>query len=199
MATASRKVAWEKCRQPAVGTQSRACIPVNRGSAGNPPCDAPSGWTARERPPFGRFGRSFDGYVEDEAVKGAQIPKPSAGNDDTAIVVATFCCATVRSKPHRPPIQEKDPPFARWGDYDPSRIALLHGNGDFGQRAWRDHAELPDSAAELPVGSRGGHLARRFRSSRSGRDRSPYRQEPESGSDHTETICTTLHRRSETH
>jgi len=23
-----------------------ACIPVNRGSAGNPPCDARSGWTA---------------------------------------------------------------------------------------------------------------------------------------------------------
>jgi hypothetical protein len=36
------------------------------------------------------------------------------------------------------------PPFARWRDYDPSRIALLHGDGDFGQRAWRDHAELPD-------------------------------------------------------
>jgi hypothetical protein len=33
----------------AVGTQSRACIRVNRGSAGNPPCDAPSGWTATER------------------------------------------------------------------------------------------------------------------------------------------------------
>jgi hypothetical protein len=33
----------------AVGTQSRACIPVNRGSAGNPPCDGPSGWTATER------------------------------------------------------------------------------------------------------------------------------------------------------
>jgi hypothetical protein len=149
--------------------------------------------------PFGRFGGSFDGYVEDEAVKGAQIPKPSAGKDDTAIVLATFCCATVRSRPRRPPIQEEDPPFARLRDYDPSRIALLHGNGDFGQRAWRDHAELLDSAAELPVGSRGEHLARRFRSSRSGRDRSPYRQAPESGSDHTETICTTLYRRSETH
>jgi hypothetical protein len=97
--------------------------------------------------PFGRFGRSFDGYVEDEAVKGAQIPKLSAGNDDTAIVVATFCCATVPSRPRRPPIQEEDPPFAHWRDYDPSRIALLHGNGDFGQHAWRDHAELPDSAA----------------------------------------------------
>jgi hypothetical protein len=33
----------------AVGTQPRACIPVDRGSAGNPPCDAPSGWTATER------------------------------------------------------------------------------------------------------------------------------------------------------
>jgi hypothetical protein len=33
----------------AVGAQSCACIPVNRGSAGNPPCDAPSGWTATER------------------------------------------------------------------------------------------------------------------------------------------------------
>jgi hypothetical protein len=33
----------------AVGTQSRACIPVDRGSAGNPPCDAPLGWTATER------------------------------------------------------------------------------------------------------------------------------------------------------
>src|ERR1700683_383617 len=33
----------------AVGTQSRACIPVNRGSAGNAPWDAPSGWTATGR------------------------------------------------------------------------------------------------------------------------------------------------------
>src|ERR1700748_2625582 len=33
----------------AVRAQSCACIPVNRGSAGNPPCDAPSGWTATER------------------------------------------------------------------------------------------------------------------------------------------------------
>ena len=33
----------------AVGAQSRACIPVNWGTAGNPPCDAPSGWTATER------------------------------------------------------------------------------------------------------------------------------------------------------
>jgi hypothetical protein len=44
--------------------------------------------------------RPFDGYVEDEALKGAQMPKPSAGNDDRAIVVATFCWTTVR----RPPI-----------------------------------------------------------------------------------------------
>ena len=157
------------------------------------------GGRLREGPPFGRFGRSFDGYVEDEAVKGAQIPKPSAGNDDTAIVVATFCCATVRSRPHRPPIQEKDPPFARWGDYDPSRIALLHGNGDFGQRAWRDHAELPDSVAELLFGGRAGLLARRFRRSRSDLDRTAYRRGPESGSEHTETSCNTLHRQSETH
>ena len=149
--------------------------------------------------PFGRCDRSFDGYVEDEALKGAQIPKPTGGNDDTAIVVATFCWTAVRSRPRRPPIQETDPPFARWWDHDPSRIALSHGNGDFGQRAWRDHVELPDSAAELPFGSCSGLLARRFRSSRSGHDRTPYRQEPESGSDHTETICTTLHQHSETH
>jgi hypothetical protein len=84
-------------------------------------------------------------------------------------------------------------------DHDPSRMALSHGNGDFGRRAWRDHVELPDSAAELPFACRGGLLVRRFRCNRSGRDRTPYRQEPESGSDHTETTCKTLHRHSETH
>src|ERR1700693_2620500 len=127
------------------------------------------------------------------------MPKPSAGNDDRTIVVATFCWTTVRSRPRRPPIREKDPLFVRWGDHDPSRIVLSHGNGDFGPRAWRDHVELPDSAAELPFGCRGGLLARRFRCNRSGRDRTPYRQEPGSGSDHKETTCKTLHRHSETH
>src|ERR1700719_821971 len=63
----------------------------------------------------------------------------------------------------------------------------------------RDHVELPDSTRELPYACRGGLLARRFRCNRSGRDRTPYRQEPESGSDHTETTCKTLHRHSETH
>jgi hypothetical protein len=140
LATAKRKVTWAKCHQSAVGTQSRAGIPVSQ------PCDAPSGWTGYVEGPFGRCGRSFDGCVEDEALKGAQIPKPTAGNDDTAIVVTTFCWTAVRSRPRRPPIQETDPPFARWWDHDPSPIALSHGNGDFGQRAWRDHVELPDSA-----------------------------------------------------
>src|SRR5580693_6239668 len=122
------------------------------------------------------------------------MPKPSAGNDDRAIVMATFCWTTVRSRPRRSPIREKDPFFVRWRDHDPSRIALSHGNGDFGQRAWRDHVELPDSAAELPFACRGGLLARRFRCNSSGRDRTPYRQEPESGSEHTETFCKKLHR-----
>jgi len=46
---------------------------------------------------------------------------------------------------------------------------------------------------------RGGLLARRFRCSRYGLDRTAYRQGPESGSGHTETSCKTLHRQSETH
>src|ERR1700730_12876360 len=127
------------------------------------------------------------------------MPKPSAGNDDRAIVVATFCWTTVRSRPRRPPIWEKDQFFVHSRDHDPSRIALSHGNGDFGQRAWRNHVELPDSAAELPFACRGALVARRFRCNSSGHDRPPYRQEPESGSDHTETTCKTLHRHSETH
>ena len=51
--------------------------------------------------------------TDDEALKDAQMPKPSAGNDDRAIVVATFCWTTVRSRLRRPPIREKDPFFAR--------------------------------------------------------------------------------------
>jgi hypothetical protein len=127
------------------------------------------------------------------------MPKPSAGNDDRAIVLATFCWTTVHSRPRRLPIRAKDPLWARWRDHDPSRIALWHGNSDFGRRAWRDHAELPDSVAELPFGCRGGLVARRFRCSRSGLDRTACRQGPESGSEHTETSCKTLHRQSETH
>jgi hypothetical protein len=127
------------------------------------------------------------------------MPKPSAGNDDRAIVLATFCWTTVHSRPRRLAIRAKDPLWARWRDHDPSRIALWHGNSDFGRRAWRDHAELPDSVAELPFGCRGGLVARRFRCSRSGLDRTACRQGPESGSEHTETSCKTLHRQSETH
>src|ERR1700693_1880442 len=103
--------------------------------------------------------------MQDEGLTGAQMPKPSACNDDRAIVVATFCWTTVRARPRRPPIRERAPFFVRWRDHDPSRIALSRDNGDFGRRAWRDHVELPDSAAELPFDCRGGLLARRFRCS----------------------------------
>ena len=119
------------------------------------------------------------------------MPKPSACNDDRAIVVATFCWTTVRARPRRPPIRERAPFFVRWRDHDPSRIALSRDNGDFGRRAWRDHVELPDSAAELPFDCRGGLLARRFRCSRYDLDHTGDRQKPESGSERTETFCKT--------
>ena len=122
------------------------------------------------------------------------MPKPSACNDDRAIVVATFCWTTVRARPRRPPTREEAPLFVRWRDHDPSRIALSHDNGDFGRRAWRDHVELPDSAAELPFACRGGLLARRFRCSKYDLDHTGDRQKPESGSEHTETFCKKLHR-----
>src|ERR1700688_301498 len=122
------------------------------------------------------------------------MPKPSACNDDRAIVVATFCWTTVRARPRRPPIRERAPFFVRWRDHDPSRIALSRDNGDFGRRAWRDHVELPDSAAELPFDCRGGLLARRFRCSRYDLDHTGDRQKPESGSERTETFCKKLHR-----
>jgi hypothetical protein len=126
------------------------------------------------------------------------MAKPSAGNHDRTIVLATFCWTPVHSRRRRLPIPAKDPLWACWRDPDPSRIALWHGNGDFGRRAWRDHVELPDSVAELPFGCRGGLLARRFRRSRSGLDHTADRQGPESGSDHTERTCKTLHQQSAT-
>jgi len=122
------------------------------------------------------------------------MPKPSACNDDRAIVVATFYWTTLRARPRRPAIREKAPFFVRWRDHDPSRIALSHDNGDFGPRAWRDHVELPDSASELPFDCRGGLLARRFRCSRYDLDHTGDRQKPESGIEHTETFCKKLHR-----
>ena len=91
-------------------------------------------------------------------------------------------------------VLKKAPFFVRWRDHDPSRIALSHDNGDFGRRAWCDHVELPDSAAELPFGCRGGLLARKFRCSRYDLDHTGDRQKPESGSEHTETFCKKLHR-----
>src|SRR5205823_121206 len=60
--------------------------------------------------------------------------------------------------------------------------------------AWHDHAELPDSVAELPFAGRGALLARRFRRSRPGLDRTADRQEPGSGSARTETSCKMFHR-----
>ena len=112
-------------------------------------------------------------HVEDEALKGAQMPKPSAGNDDRAIVVATFCWTTVPLKAPPTSDSRKGPVFVRWRDHDPSRIALSHGNGDFGQRAWRDHAELPDSAAELPLLVAAGILRAGSDAVDLSRDRSP--------------------------
>ena len=126
------------------------------------------------------------------------MPRPSADNDDRAMV-ATSRWRSAGSRRRRHPMRAKNPLCARYRDPDPSRIALWHGNGDFGRHAWRDHAELPDSVAELPFGGRAGLLARRFRRSRSDLDRTDYRQGPESGSEHTETSCNTLHRQSETH
>jgi hypothetical protein len=126
------------------------------------------------------------------------MPRPSADNDDRAMV-ATSRWRSAGSRRRRHPMRAKNPLCARYRDPDPSRIALWHGNGDFGRHAWRDHAELPDSVAELPFGGRAGLLARRFRRSRSDLDRTAYRRGPESGSEHTETSCNTLHRQSETH
>jgi hypothetical protein len=148
--------------------------------------------------PFDGFGCSFDGHVEDEGLKGAQTRRPGADNDDRAIVTATSCWRSAGSRRRRHPMRAKDPLRALYRDPDPSRIALWHGNGDFGRHAWRDRAVLPDSVAELPFGGRAGLLARRFRNSRSDLDRTACRQGPESGSEHTETSCNTLHRQTET-
>src|SRR5450631_4344379 len=89
---------------------------------------------------------------------------------------------------------EKGPRFLFVGETMIRHVALSRDNGDFGRRAWRDHGELPDSAAELPFGCRDGLLARRFRCSRYDLDHTGDRQKPESGSEHTETFCKTLHR-----
>src|SRR6202795_3632113 len=127
------------------------------------------------------------------------MPRRSADHNDDRAMVATSRWRAAASSRRRHPMRAKDPLCARYRDPDPSRIALWHGNGDFGRHAWRDHAELPDSVAELPFGGRAGLLARRFRRSRSDLDRTAYRRGPESGSEHTETSCNTLHRQSETH
>jgi hypothetical protein len=135
----------------------------------------------------------------DEGLKGAPMPRPNADNDDRAIVVATSRWRSAGSRRRRHPTRAKYPLCARYRDPDPSRIALWHGNGDFGRHAWRDHAELPDSVAELAFGGRAGLHARRFRRSRSDLDRIAYRQGPESGSERTETSCNMIHRQSEAH
>ena len=113
--------------------------------------------------------------------------------------MGTFCWTTVRARSHGLPTPATSPLCSRQRDPDPSRNALWHGSGDFGRRACRDHAGLPDSVAELPFACRGERLARRLRSNRSGRDRTVYRQGPERGSEHIETSCRTLHRQSESH
>jgi hypothetical protein len=142
----------------------------------------------------GRCRRSGHGDVQDEGLRGAGTPKPTARNDDRTSVRVAFCETPTHSKRTRPPTRARDPLRALWRDHDPSRGAVGHDNGDFGRRAWRDHAELPDSVAELPFVGRGGLLARRFRRSRSGLDHTANRQEPESGSERTETSCKKLHR-----
>jgi hypothetical protein len=118
----------------------------------------------------------------------------AAHNDDKSGVPLAFRSATADSRSHRRRIQAKELRHPPWPDHDPSRVAIEHGTGGFARHAWRDPAESPDSVAGLPFVGRGGPLARRFRRSRSGLYHSPDRQEPESGSGHTETFCTKLHR-----
>ena len=122
------------------------------------------------------------------------MPRPTARNDDRAGILASFCWMTAHSKPQGLPPRAKDPFHAPWRDRDPSRGAAGHGNGDFGRRAWRDHAELPDSVAEPPFVGRGALLAHRFRRNRSGLDHTVDTQQPESGSERTETSCKKRHR-----
>jgi len=190
LAEDGRRAAPRRCHQGAPGTHSRACIPfIGRLQRQALPRVVRVGSQVG-----GRCRRSGHGDDQDEGLKGAPMPRRSADNDDRAIVVATSRWRSAGSRRRRHPMRAKDLLCARYRDPDPSRIALWHGNGDFGRHAWRDHAELPDSVAELPFVGRGGLLARRFRRSRSGLDHTANRQEPESGSERTETSCKKLHR-----
>jgi len=122
------------------------------------------------------------------------MPTPSARNGDRTGVLAPVWWTRAHLRPGRLPTCAKAMPRASSQDYDPSRgAAVWHDNSDFARRAWRDHAELPDSVAELPFVGRGGLPARRFRRSRSGRGHTAGKQEPDNGSEHIETSCKKLH------
>jgi hypothetical protein len=132
---------------------------------------------------------SLDG-VEDEGLIGAEMGKPGARNDGRAGALVAVCWTAAFG---RHPLRARDLRRQPWPDHDPSRVAVEHGSGDFVRHAWHGHAELPDSVAGLPSAGRGALLARRFRRSRSGLDRTADRQEPGSGSARTGTSCKTLH------
>ena len=123
---------------------------------------------------------------------GVQKLKPPAGKNDSAKSLVDICWATAHSQARRPSLRARDRLHAPRGDPDPSRCAVGHGNGDFARRAWRDHAVLPDSVAELPFGGGAVLAGHSFRRSRSDLDRSAGKLKPASGSDHIETSCKTL-------
>ena len=142
---------------------------------------------------FGRgYGSFFAGDEGDEALTGVRMLKPPAHKNDSANYLVGICWASAHAQLSGLSHQAPNRLHAPSGDHDPSRSAVGHGNGDFGRRAWRDHAGSPDSVAELPFVCGDGLVVHRFRRSRSGLDRTAGRREPESGSDHTETSCKTL-------
>ena len=130
------------------------------------------------------------GDFGDEELIGVEIVKPAVHNGDRASAVVALRWMPA---PRRPAIQAKGihPP---WPDPDPSRGIVEHGSGDFARRAWHVPAELPDSGAELPFAARGGRLARMFRGSTFGLDRTADKRGPDSGSARKETSCKSRHR-----
>ena len=116
--------------------------------------------------------------------------KPGVRNDGRAGAPLPVCWTAALG---RHPLRARGFRRQPLPDHDPSRGAVERGSGDFARRAWRGHAELPDSVAGLPSAGRGAVPARRLRRSRSGLDRIADRQEPGSGSAHTGTSCKMPH------
>ncbi len=140
----------------------------------------------------GQIGAGRDEHGDAAGPRAGQTPTPIGNNDDRTR--GQVRCRREADRSNQRSLRASGGLALSPKDYGPSRLAVERDSGGFGPRAWRGHAQWPDSAAGPAYAAHAVLLVRRSRNSKSDRDRSGGRQELERGNGHTKIVGRTCHR-----